>query len=146
MAKRFAAFRKRGSLSPCDDDGREVINSLTAGDPVMVEVTQKRSVRQHRLYFALLNRVHENLPVEMAARYPKVENLRQAVQFACGLFEECVAIDGSRYYKAQSIAFDKMDQGEFGEFFRKAVDVIVEYVIKDLDADDLLAELETMLN
>lgn len=146
MATRFAAVRGGGALKPIDDAGREALLALTPGAPCMVEVTQPRNLRQHRLFFALLRKVHDNLPVEMAARYPTVETLRQAVQFACGLFDECVAIDGTRYYKARSIAFDKMGQEEFGELFRQAVDVIVTYVIEDLDAQALLDEVEEMIS
>ena len=146
MATRFAAVRHRGALRPCDDDGRDTIRALTPGKPVLVEVSQSRSTKQHRLYFAMLRKVHENLPDESRNRFPTVDALREAVQLACGWFERFQGLDGRTYLKAKSIAWDKMDQDEFGLMFREAMEVLCRYVIEDLDNEALVDELQEMLS
>lgn len=124
-----------------------MLRGLTPGEPVMVAVTQPRSLRQHRLMFALLRRVHENLPADQRARFPTVERLLESIKLALGHTEDIWNLrSGEGWVKVKSISFESMDQAEFAEFFVGAVEVITTYVIEELDAGDLLEEVHRMLD
>lgn len=112
----------------------------------MVTVTQPRNVRQHRLLFALLGLVMDNLPLDQRGRFPSKDKLLDAIKIGTGHTETVIGLDGRAHLKPRSIAFDTMDQSEFGEFFRAAVEVIREYVINDLDLAALDDEIEDILN
>ena len=145
MAARFACFRRGQSIIPCDDDGRDVIRALSPRRPVMVEVQQRRNVQQHRLYWALITKVYDNLPLHLEENFGSKEALSDAIKITVGYYEDMVDLTtgkGSR--RAKSIAFDKMGQEEFGVFFRNAVNVIIQLIV-NLDLQDLLNELDDML-
>lgn len=144
--KRFVAQRRGMAITPRDEDGREAVRSLSPDRPVMVEVKQARSISQHRLYWGMVRLIHNNLPEEWAARYPRAENLSDAFKVEAGYYDQLFDLTKERVVlKPKSIAFENMDQAEFREFFDGSVRVAADVIIKDLDKTALLKELEEML-
>lgn len=105
----------------------------------MVEVHQSRSVEHHRLLFALLRLVYHNLPE--GSPYRSVDELLSAVKIATGYTSTIAGLDGAQYLVPRSIAFDKMDQAEFGAFFQDTVNVICETIIPGIDRPELFDEV-----
>lgn len=112
----------------------------------MVEVQQRRSVEQHRLYWGMVRKVWDNLPEKFDGHFPSVERLSEELLIAAGHYEDVVDLErGIGKRVAKSIAFDKMKQEEFGVLFRAVVEVIYKFVIEDIDLQSLLDELDEML-
>ena len=146
MAKRIACVRRRNTLVPCDDVGREIFNGISPNRLVLVEVFQNRSPEQHRLYWALIDLVWKNLPEKFDGAFPTKECLSDQIKIECGHYDRTISIStGEVYLKARSIAWDKMQQADFGVYFRAAVEVITKMIIVDLDVQHLLRQLDEML-
>ncbi len=144
-ANKLAVLRRGLHLVPVDDDGREIVRKLRPGVAVMVEVSRNRSVPQHRLAMGLFRKVWERLPADGKLTWPRMENLRDAILEAVGYCEEYATLDGEIRRQARSVAFDKMDHGEFSAFLEMAVRLLCEKVIPDIDDQALLDEVEDMV-
>lgn len=144
MAK-FAAVRRGSGLHVVDDEGREAIRALKINVPVMVEVKANRSVRQHRLWWGMIRKVHENLPERLEPMWPRPENLSKAILERLGFVDELTGLDGKVYRQVQSISFDKMDGLEFNEVMNRAIDLVVEIIIPGIDSDALRDEIADMV-
>ena len=152
MAKRrITAVRIGMALQPVGEDAREVFRALSPGVIVMMDVSQKRNVRQHRLYWLLIGKVHDSLPEGLDEKFPNKESLSDAIKVAVGHFETRYTFqptgNGKDYslvehVVAKSIAFDAMGQEDFGEFFKAAVQAVCSFVLVDLEAEALLLEIE----
>jgi len=145
MAKWVTAVRHKQALKPADDEAREVFNSVKLGVPLLVQVKQERSIRQHRMLFKMLRLVHSNLPLDQQGAYPKVENLLDALKIQTGHVRTFTTLSGEVIRVPASISFDEMDQGEFHQFFKSCVDAITEYLIVGLDQQDLMSEVNNLL-
>ena len=137
----FTAVRVGSMLRAADDVGSNIMSGLTVGEPIMVSVKQSRNIQQHIMYWALITIAHNNLPEKKSQSYPRKENLSDAVKIAAGLVDQIIGLDGKVFLKPRSIAFDKMDQVEFNNFFSDALRVIVEQVIPGLNSIDIMQEV-----
>lgn len=79
---RFLVSKHLGSLRPCDEAGEEALRKIGQGEIVEVEVRQKRNIRFHRLYWALITIVWQNMDGE---RYLTTDDLHAAIKIAAGL-------------------------------------------------------------
>jgi hypothetical protein len=130
---------RRGSfLAPYTPFDSEQLEGFPAGRAMRVKLTQPRSVPHHRLYWAMLNKVCENLDTIP----PKT--LHGLVKLRCGYAIEVRTKSGVERIPG-SIAFDKMTAPEFREFFERAVTFICEQVLPGLRSADLKREIEQML-
>lgn len=123
-------------LSPMDS---EDVMRLPAGKPLKVKATQPRSLPQHRLYWALLRLVCDNLdqPVDDKSLHKWVK-LRLGYSVAIPAKSGHVYVDGS-------IAFDEMSQAEFRVYFDQAVDLIRREMIPGIGKAQLENEARAML-
>ena len=144
MAK-FAAIKRGKNLVAVDDDGRDIMRKLSFHKPIMVDVKQKRSVHQHRLYWGLIRKVHDNLPERLDSMWPRPENLSKAILERLGYTDEIYGLDGKVFKQVQSIAFDNMDHTEFSEFMDQAIQLITTVIIPGLNAHDLHEEVLDMV-
>ena len=135
----------RGGLSPVDDWDREKLSQFAVGEYVRVELKKPRNPRHHRLFFAMLNVVHRNLPEELQEQYPTVERLRKAITFEAGWFDETVGLDGQVFLTPRSIAWENMDQIEFSRYFDEAMQVITTRVLPGVDVWTLERWVENSL-
>jgi hypothetical protein len=145
MAK-FAGVRQGSTLKIVDDEGREAIRSLRVNTPVMIEVKQSRSVRQHRLWWGMVRKVHDNLPEKLDAMWPRPENLSKAILERLGYVDELKGLDGKIYRQVQSISFDKMDSMEFNSVMEAAIGLVIEVIIPGIDRDGLMDEILEMIS
>lgn len=134
-------MQRRGAfLVPQAPIDGEMLEAFPAGKPLKVAVTQPRSIKAHRLYFAMLKLVADNLdgPATKEALHEWVK-LRTGVSVAIPLKSGKVDIVPG------SIAFDKMSEDEFRVFLEAAKTLIVEHLIPGMSKPALEHEARVML-
>ena len=142
MAK-FLATKSFGALRPVGQDGEDALAKIKQGATVSIEVKQPRNVQHHRKYWALVNLVHQNLPE--ADDYPEPDNLHQALKVAAGLRTPIIIKGKTVAYLPGSIAFHKMDQAAFGEFYDRVCDLVAEHFIPGIEVEALKREVEEII-
>lgn len=132
-------YRRGSTLVPADRLAAEDVEKLALGKPVLVEARQPRSLPHHRLLFALLRKVTENMDgvTEHA--------LLSWLKVKLGHVEHMPLGFGRSYEAPASISFTAMPQPEFRAFFDGAVDLICREVIPGLGKPELLAEVYDMV-
>lgn len=122
-------------LLPVDDHTRDEINSYGDGEILRVKFFRDRNPLHHRLFFGLLRLVFFN-----QERYVSQEALRFAVTVQAGYVDE-IQLSGDKVaLRPRSIAWAKMDQKEFDEFYAAALRAIPE-LLPQFDGVDIEAEL-----
>lgn len=139
---RFLAIKNLGALRPVDQTGEDALRKLGHGQIVTVEVRRPRNIKFHRLYWALVTIVWEQLD---EARYPTSEDLHAAIKIAAGLRTRIVLPDGTVGFIPGSIAFHKMDQAAFEQFYDRVCDLISRHFLPGVKSEELKAEVELMI-
>ena len=140
MAQDILMARRGPYLAPWGPMDASAVEVLPRGKPLKVKVTRARSVPQHRLYFAMLNLVADNMDTPVTA-----DALHEWVKLRCGVSVMIPLRSGKIDTVPGSIAFDKMEQPEFQAFFDKAKALIVEHLIPGLGGAALEREARLML-
>lgn len=141
--------------------------TLERGEACRCSIKRPRSLPHHRLFFAILNKAHENLSEKQRAWLPSPELLRKyclckighcdmrhwvaddpaaardivrGVKWADG--EVFTHLDGCTVtaFRAKSMSFDKMGQDEFAEVFDRVTMVLSELL--GVSIDSLLNEAD----
>ena len=138
---RIMVVKHLGSLRPVDEHAEGVLRSLGQGEIVTVELRKVRNVQHHRLFWALMSLVWEQLDHE---EYPDVEDLVVRVKIATGHRQRIELEGGMVAFVPKSISFAKMDQAEFNLFFDRCCDWVAANVLPGVTREDLRQELEAM--
>lgn len=134
-------MQRRGTfLVPEAPMDSEALSRYPSGARLRVTVTQPRSIQQHRLYWAMLALVVDNLDQPVTA-----EALHEWVKLKLGHVSQIKLRSGEIVEVPASVAFDKMDQAAFRDFFDRAVTLLTEHVIPGLRKADLEREARLML-
>lgn len=141
MAK-FLVAKTLGTLRPVDESGHEALRKIGNGEIVAIEMKRPRNVKHHRLFWALMTLVHENMDHE---RYPTVEDLVAAVKIAAGLRTRIELPNGDVGFIPGSIAFHKMDQAGFDAFYDKVCDLLAKHFLPGVTSDELKHEVPLMI-
>ena len=135
------AMRKSfGTLRPCEGQ-EEAFKRIPNGD-VMIEVShakRPRSIRQHKLYWALMTLIAENTDQGWNA-----EDVSFLMKIATGHFDELTNSRGETFRRPRSISFAAMDQDDFMVFFDKCIDVVNRHIIPGA-GEDMRKEVEAMV-
>ena len=91
---------------------------LALGADYWCEIKLARNCEFHKKFFALIKLAFDNLPYGLDARYPNMEALREDLLIRCGYTRKILSRQGW-VEVAASIAFDKLDQANFEELYRK---------------------------
>ena len=137
---KFLACKTLGGLTPADVAGEEALRKIRVGDFVTVEMKKPRNSAHHRLYWALIGIVHQN-----QNRYETAEHLHTALKIAAGHYYILTMPNGNEYKIPRSIAFDKMDQTEFGAFYDRVCDIVAKHFLPGVSVEALKAEVEQMI-
>ena len=145
----FKVYKPHGlkqwpSLLPSDKSAQGLLEKYKNDDIVRVQISKPRNPKHHAKYWAMLKIVHEGTAVQDL--YPTTDHLHQAIKGALGYYSEVRLPDGKVFQVVDSIAFESMDQHAFEEFYKKAVDLIVQQVVPNLNREDLAREMESMIN
>lgn len=142
MAKFLAKKSPFNSLHAVDANGESVLSKIGRGDIVMVEVKKPRNVQHHRLYWALVGLVHDNVDHE---RYATPEDLSEAIKVSAGICTRIELPSGEVAYIPGSIAFHNMDQTTFAAFYDRVCDLVAKYFLPGVNTDDLRREVSMMI-
>jgi hypothetical protein len=137
---RFLMRKALGCLRPEDAAGEEAMRAYAIDDVMMVEIRKPRNIRHHQLYWVLLGKVFEN-----QERYPSIEQLHGAVKVAAGIRQEFTLPSGQVGWIPGSIAFHKMEQIEFNEFYDKVCDLIAAHFLPGVTSEELKREVSLMI-
>lgn len=140
MAK-FLAQKHLGSLRPADEAGNDALRKVANGELVSIEIKRPRNLNHHRLFWALMSIVWDNMDHE---RYPTVEDLTAAVKISAGLRTRIELPNGEVGFIPGSIAFHKMDQMAFTEFYDRVCDLICKHFLPGVENAALREEVEIM--
>ncbi|MBS2011228.1 MAG: DUF1367 family protein [Cyanobacteria bacterium SZAS TMP-1] len=112
-------IRTMFGFKPAYEHTEQKMQGYGVGELIRVKFFKGRNIQFHRLYFGLLKLVFEN-----QEKYLSLEALRFAVTVSAGYVEH-IEIDGGRtILKPRSIAFSKMDEHEFKEYFGAALKAV----------------------
>lgn len=138
---KFLAQKHLGALRPADEAGCEALRRIGNGALVSVEIKKSRNIQHHRLFWALMSIVWDNMDHE---RYPTVEDLTSAVKISAGLRTRIELPNGEVGFIPGSIAFHKMDQTAFSEFYDRVCDLVCEHFLPGVENAALREEVEIM--
>lgn len=139
---RFLAQKHLGALRPSDDCGVEALRKIGQGEVVSVEIKRPRNIKHHRMFWALMTIVWEQLDSD---RYPTVEDLVAAVKISAGLRTRIELPSGETGFIPGSIAFHKMDQDAFSSFYDRVCDLLAKHFLPGVTSDELRREVEIMI-
>lgn len=132
--------RRGAFLTPASPVDAEALESYPQGKRLKVRITQPRNLQQHKLYWAALQLVRDNLDDA-----PPLDTLHDAIKVKLGYVRTMTFKDGTEAVVPLSIAFDKMDQAEFRGFFEAFVDLVHKSIIPGVGKDDFENEARLML-
>lgn len=124
-----------GDFRPATDKDKKLCNKVKVGSPISGNFTKPRNYEFHKKYFALLN---------LAFEYSDINNFeffRKEIIKRAGYYESYINFKGIEVFEAKSISFAKMDNLEFEILFKKTIDVILKYVLKNNTEEEILENL-----
>lgn len=133
MAQNILMRRRGGTLVPANSEAAYVLEHVPDGNTVEVRMIRGRSTQQHRLFWAVLDRVAQ------ASRFETAERLLVAIKVSLGRYDLCKLPSGKVVPVPQSISFAAMDQHEFQKFMDDAFALICRDVLPHMTPDDLAA-------
>lgn len=131
--------RELFGLIPTDEAGETFLRTIKIGECIAVDAKRPRNLQQHRLFWALMQKVYEN-----QEHYKSADEVCTAFKFAVGHVDTLRTKRGD-VQVPKSISFAKMDQVAFQDFFARALDFCVSEVIPGLDSAELEREVLEMV-
>ena len=140
---KLVAVKQGHSLVAQDRLAIDDLDKIKDGAMVTVEVIKKRSIQHHRRFFALVRFCfeHQREPV----RYLTEDAMRAAITISAGHRTELYMADGTLAFMANSIAWDKMDQVAFNEFWRNCCDAIKRHYVPGITDEHIRQGLEDLI-
>lgn len=140
---RLVFVNTAGGLMPADSRAEEWRGKVKLGSLVVIDPPkQPRNVNHHRLYWALIDVVWQNIDQE---RYPTREDLHEAIKVSAGLRKRFELPDGTVGFIPGSIAFHKMSQPEFAAFYDRVCDIVAKYFLPGVTAEQLKRQVSEMI-
>lgn len=109
--------KRDGQLLPISLYDAEEIEAFSEGHLFDLVPSYKRSDPHHKLYWAILGRV-----VKQTGSWASSAHLHDDLKMLCGFYRTVInKASGAVYYVPDSIAYRKMDQKAFSEYFDAAM-------------------------
>lgn len=138
MTDRHAIFmRTLNGLMPHNEAASESLKGLALGAKVKVAISRPRNAGMHDKYFAMLAKVAAAVDVPIAS-------LHLTVKYRAG-YVVWIKTARGEVPDVQSIAWSKMNQAHFTEFYERAVRIIAEDFLPHLPPSKVARELEEMV-
>ena len=134
-------IKHEGKLVPAYDKDRERFNLVKENEIVVCDLDDRRNLRFHRKYFAMLNFVFENMSEDLRERIPSVQVLRSEIMRIMGKVEVYYTLDGKRMLTPESIAFANMGAKRFERVYSETIDVCLKYFLPETKREDFQLEL-----
>lgn len=117
--------RTLSGLSPADERARKVLLKIAEGRIVKVEYRQPRNLAWHNRYWALCQMVADN-----SEQYGSADEVSDHLKILAGHCTVVARVDtGELDRLPKSISFSAMDQGQFEDFWRRAVKAVCENIL-----------------
>lgn len=126
--------REGMTLKPKSRFDASLLAKFREGVPISADLQERRNEGRNRLYWSVLQAV-----CDATGKWPNSEALHWALKIKLGYIEEISSIDGEIMIRPRSIAFGRMGEQEFREYFDNAMQVIQTEVCPGLSIDDLLS-------
>ncbi|MCW7556511.1 DUF1367 family protein [Endozoicomonas gorgoniicola] len=142
--------RLDGSFVPATHQDAQHCEKIKVGAGIRAEWKQKRNIRFHRKYFALLNigfdafdpgiQEYKGFPVQKS-----FERYRKDVICAAGFYDVIANLNGDVRREAHSISFGRMSPEQFEELYSKSIDVTLQRVLTNYTHSDLDQQVNRIL-
>ena len=129
-----------GVLVPANSQSEQELKKLPVDEWRLASIRLPRNLKHHRKWMALLQAVFPHQD-----EWPTFKSFRRAVKKALGLGEWIESKSGHREFEEGSIAFDKMDQDEFDQFYARGVSLVITRILPAVNSEDLNAIVEEIL-
>lgn len=137
-------LRKQDTCLIAEDSiSMDLLAKIKDNDFVTCEIRRSRSVKFHRLFFKLLDVVYE--AQEEPRQFSTIDNMLDGLKMSMGHMDEIHDCEGRHFFKPSSISFSNMDADEFRQFFDRAVDTIIKYILPNSTKEGLEAEVFSLL-
>ena len=137
---------RMGALRPADQHATEALKGFKPGEYLRVDVVRPRNGQHHKLFFALLQTVFDNMGEDLETRYPTIDRLLYEIKLQTGYFDMHETTGGKMIPLVQSISFSKMEQGDFDVFFGKAMTVCRKYFLPGTSERELRESIDAELS
>ena len=132
----LAIYRKSlDGFVPASEAGQEFFQKTKLGELVTLTGKRPRSVKFHRLFFAILTLISENSNPSLS----KAAALHFA-KLAAGVGDTVTDSRGETHFVPGSISFARMDQAAFDTFVQTAIPPLVGRFMVGTAPDELIAE------
>lgn len=136
-------------LIPATPADQDKIESIKNGQFLEVDIKQKRNVKFHRKFFAMLNVGFDAFEPEQKAYKGQVaeknfERFRKDVVILAGFYDSTYDIQGSLKLEAHSISFGKMSEDEFNKVYNACCNVLLMKVLSNYTRADLDGVVEQL--
>jgi heterodisulfide reductase subunit C len=132
MAEDVLLIKSGFGLLPSDMMSGEFIATLSEGEVVECTIKRPRNVRHLRMFMALRDEVFK-----AQTFYATKEEVLLVIKDGIGYTRKVVKRNGDIITEPMSIAFNKMDQTAFNQFFDKALELICTEILPRMNKVDL---------
>jgi hypothetical protein len=126
-------------FSADDHEGAEKLRKFPPGTVVEVEISQPRSLKQLRYYYALCTIVAQN-----HATMRDKDQVDQALRILTGHCD-VFTLDGRTVETPRRLAFDKLEQADWEDYLQRAKEAVAEHLLPGVGIPDLEDEILRML-
>ncbi len=138
---KFNLVKTNIGVIPATDEDKEKFDKLGIGEVFKCQSLNQRNLLFHRKFFALIHLAFDNMPIEFESHFPTEDLLRAELIKRAGWYQHYKDLKGNDQYIPKSISFDKMGQEEFEQLYNRVIDVIIKWLIPNLDKDLLENEI-----
>jgi len=135
-----------GQWNPATDHDKELAKAWKAGETVKFKAQKPRNSQHHKLMFALIGLVFDNLPEQYEEKFPTQSALLTELKLQAGHYEKHETLGGKEILKPKSIAFDAMDQAAFRVFFDDVVSVVCKFFLPGVSEQQVKDEAMSMIS
>lgn len=134
--------KQRRSFVPADDVAEEALERVKYGDLVLCDIIRPRNLKHHQKYWVMIGLVWDSCDQK---EYPTRESLHIAIKVLAGERDPIYLPNDLIAYLPRSINFNTMDQDQFSDYYKRALDVVQFQIIPGLDIDELESEIMDFL-
>ena len=152
MAECFLVKRIGPTLTPADQEAKDVLDKLKVGATLKCKITTVRNMKFHNKWFALARFAFDYFePVvnEKDAKWQPQKNFdsfRKELIVRAGYYVASYKIDGSIRIDAKSIALENMQEDEFDKLYDATLTVVIDQICTHLPKEEIDVAVEAALN
>ena len=132
-----------GILVPETTTDSESCSKLQEGESYVMDLNKVRSPRHHRKYFAMIRKAMQYLPKGAGEFFESEEKFRKYLEIAAGYSEPFFHPVQGFIEMPKSIAYDKLDQTEFSELYKRVRAVVDAVVTRYITPEEFEKEFMT---